>query len=61
VAAGGVCASTLEEEASDIVGQGATREKVRVGVALAALAKRIRLTHVVDAAGVDLPRDEELQ
>ena len=56
-----MCASTLEEEASDIVGQGATREKVRVGVALAALAKRIRLTHVVDAAGVDLPRDEELQ
>tara|TARA_B100000795_G_C22801931_1_gene442415 strand:- start:597 stop:779 length:183 start_codon:yes stop_codon:yes gene_type:complete len=60
VAAGGVCASTSEEEASDNVRQGAASERVGVGVALAALAERIRLAHVVDAAGIDLARDEEL-
>ena len=55
-----MCAST-SKEASDNVGQGATRERVGVGVALAALAKRIRFTHILDAAGVNLARDEELQ
>ena len=60
MAAGCVCTSTFEE-ASDNVGQGATRERVGVGVALAALAKRIRLTHILDAAGVNLARDEQLR
>ena len=55
-----MCAST-SKEASDNVGQGATRERVGVGVALAALAKRIRFTHILNAAGVNLARDEELQ
>ena len=55
-----MCAST-SEETSDNVSQGATRERVGVGVALAALAKRIRFTHILDAAGVNLARDEELQ
>ena len=56
-----MCASTSEEKASDNVRQGAASERVGVGVALAALAKRIRFTHILDAAGVNLARDEELQ
>ena len=52
-------ASASGEEARDNIGQRATRERVGVGVAFTSVG--VRLTHVVDAARVDLARDEELQ